>query len=91
MDTMSILFPRIHNEGKPFILAFAGVTLVLFLIWPPLGWAGLVLTIWCVYFFRDPDRYTPTDRELVICPADGVICAVGKAAPPPELEMDGDE
>ena len=91
MDTMSILFPRIHNEGKPFILAFAGATLVLFLIWPPLGWAGLVLTIWCVYFFRDPDRYTPTDRDLIICPADGVICSVGEAAPPPELEMEDED
>ena len=87
MDTMSILFPRIHREGKPFILAFAAATLVLFLVWPPLGWAGLVLTIWCVYFFRDPDRYTPTDRDLIICPADGVICSVGEATPPAELEM----
>ena len=90
MDTMSILFPRIHREGKPFILGFAVVTLVLFLIWPPLGWMGLGLTVWCVYFFRDPDRFTPTDRDLIICPADGVICAVGEASPPPELEMENE-
>ena len=54
---------------------------------PPLGWAGLVLTLWCVYFFRDPDRVTPGRPGLVISPADGVVQSIVEAVPPPELDM----
>src|SRR4051794_6900069 len=50
---------RIHREGYPFIAGFAVATLILFLLWEPLGWIGVVLTLWCVWFFRDPDRITP--------------------------------
>ncbi len=56
----------------------------------PLGWIGAILTTWCTYFFRDPDRLTPTRDGLVICPADGLVQAISAAAPPPELDM-GDE
>jgi len=49
-----------------------------------------VLTLWCVYFFRDPDRVTPVRPGLVIAPADGRVCLVDESAPPPELEL-GDE
>jgi len=46
----------VHREGYRFIAAFAVATLVLFLVSDILGAIGLVLTIWCVYFFRDPPR-----------------------------------
>jgi phosphatidylserine decarboxylase len=91
MDMLSIVFPRIHREGTRFILAFGAVTLILFWVWDPLGWLGVIATTWCVFFFRDPDRHTPDDENLVICPADGVICSVGPASPPPELELDDEE
>ncbi len=55
-----------------------------------LGLVGVVLTLWCVYFFRDPERFTPTREGLIISPADGVVQLIDKAAPPPELDM-GDE
>ncbi len=67
---------RIRREGAPFILIFGIITLVLFSVAQWLGWIGLILTAWCVYFFRDPDRVIPTDPKLVISPADGVIQAV---------------
>ena len=51
--------PTIHREGYPFIGAFALASIVLFLIWTPLGWIGTVLTVWCALFFRDPERVTP--------------------------------
>lgn len=87
MDALSLLFPPLHKEGIKFIVVFAVATLLLFFIWTPLGWVGTGLTVWCMYFFRDPDRHTPQADNLVICPADGVICMVGEASPPPELEM----
>ncbi len=77
----------IHPEGYLFIGIFALVSLVLFIIWKPLGWIGVVLTLWCVYFFRDPVRVTPVRDGLVIAPADGKISSVALAVPPVELGL----
>jgi phosphatidylserine decarboxylase len=77
----------ITPEGYPFIGAFALVSLVLFWIWTPLGWVGTVLTVWCVYFFRDPPRVTPVRDGLVVSPADGRISQITTAAPPHELGL----
>lgn len=86
-DLISTVVKPIHKEGYKFIGIFAAVTLVLFLIWQPLGWIGLGLTIWCYYFFRDPDRLTPTREGLLVSPADGVISLIEPAVPPAELNM----
>lgn len=77
----------VRREGYPFIAAFAGAAVVLGLIWNPLFWIGLILTGWCAYFFRDPERVTPVDDRLVISPADGIVSAIGPAAPPRELGL----
>lgn len=78
----------IHREGWPFVVIFALVAFILSLFWEPLGWIGLILTLWCLWFFRDPERATPIRSGLVVSPADGVVCAVGMAVPPPGLGMD---
>ena len=80
-------FVPVHPEGYPFIGGFALASLVLFLVFPPLGWLGTVLTLWCAYFFRDPPRVTPVGDGLVISPADGRISLVVNAVPPPELAL----
>lgn len=76
-----------HPEGRKFVAIFAAITAVLFLIWAPLGWIGVILTIWCYYFFRDPKRATPMRDGLIISPADGVVSLIEKAVPPAELGM----
>jgi phosphatidylserine decarboxylase len=75
----------IHREGYPFIGAFALVSLILFLIWSPLGWLGTAMTAWCALFFRDPPRVTPIGERLFVSPADGRISLVTNAVPPREL------
>lgn len=80
-------FVPITPEGYPFIGAFALVALLLFWVWTPLGWLGTLLTLWCVYFFRDPPRVTPVRDGLVIAPADGVVSQITTAAPPRELGL----
>ncbi|MGB9368095.1 MAG: phosphatidylserine decarboxylase [Xanthobacteraceae bacterium] len=77
----------IHPEGYPFIGAFALVSLILFWLWPPLGWLGTLLTLWCAYFFRDPVRVTPVSERLVVSPADGRVSLVTNAVPPPQLTL----
>jgi len=77
----------IHREGYPFIALFAGVNLLAFLIAAWLGLLLLPLTIWCVAFFRDPERNTPTAPGLIISPADGKLLPIVEAAPPPELGL----
>lgn len=86
-DMLSTVVKPLHREGYRFLAVFAAVTLVLFLIWTPLGWIGVGLTVWCYYFFRDPERVTPVREGLMVSPADGVISLIEPAVPPRELGM----
>jgi len=82
----SVLVP-IHRAGWPFVAIFAVVSAVLGMLFQPLGWIGLLATGWCVYFFRDPDRVTPTRPGLVVSPADGRVQMITEAVPPAELGL----
>jgi phosphatidylserine decarboxylase len=85
------VLPRVlaplHTDGLKFVAIGVVATLLLFLLWAPAGWVAAVLTLWLVYFFRDPWRVTPTRLGLLISPADGIVASVSPAIPPPELEM----
>lgn len=78
---------RIHREGYAFIAIFAAVNLLAFLFAAWLGWLLLPITLWCVAFFRDPERNTPQEPGLIICPADGKLLPIVEAVPPAELGM----
>ncbi|MBV9990918.1 MAG: phosphatidylserine decarboxylase [Alphaproteobacteria bacterium] len=78
---------RIHPDGWPFIAVAVALNAILFAL---AGWYGLVLvppTVWCIAFFRDPERVTPQGEGLIVSPADGVMLPVVEAAPPAELGM----
>ncbi|HUZ31075.1 MAG TPA: phosphatidylserine decarboxylase [Xanthobacteraceae bacterium] len=77
----------IHPLGYPFIGGFALASLILFWVWSPLGWLGTLATLWCVYFFRDPERVSPTRAGILVAPADGRISRIADALPPKELEL----
>ena len=77
----------INRAGWPFIALFAILTAGLWVLHQPLGWVGVVLTAWCAYFFRDPERVTPGESGLVISPADGMVLLFEDAPPPLELGM----
>ncbi len=49
-----------------------------------LGIVGLVLTFWCVFFFRDPERVIPVEDNVVISPADGVVTRVDYGVEAPD-------
>ena len=85
----TVLVP-IHREGWPFIAVFAVVAATLTWWLEPLGYVVFIVTAWCAYFFRNPDRVTPVRSGLVVSPADGVVQSIVDAVPPEELGM-GDQ
>ena len=81
-------FPPIHNEGYKFLVIFSIATIILYLISSLLGLIGLVLSIWCYYFFRDPERYPINDDDYLVSPADGLVLQVQESDGPKELNLE---
>jgi len=90
--------PPVAPEGLPIIAIFVASSAALTaLAW----WLGAapaaivegvacgVLTLWCIWFFRDPQRVVPTDANAVVCPADGRVVIIDSAAPPAEVKLGG--
>jgi phosphatidylserine decarboxylase len=70
----------IATEGYPFIAGAAIVTIVSALLsWAPLAVIGSLVTVFIIFFFRNPVRVIPADPGSVISPADGVIIYLGDA------------
>ncbi|MDO5581522.1 MAG: phosphatidylserine decarboxylase [Planctomycetia bacterium] len=92
------IFPGIHPKGK--IIVFA-VFLILILIfgcfyplwtlsipfWITLGLILFPLFVFAWYFFRNPERFSPEDPQVIIAPADGIVSAIRTMIPPPTLEI----
>jgi phosphatidylserine decarboxylase len=87
MKMIDTVLKPMHPEGWKFLPIFGVVTLLLFWIWDPLGWIGVILTIWCYYFFRDPKRAVPENAGLMVSPADGVVSLIERAVPPEGLGL----
>ena len=82
------IFPKIHNEGYKFIVIFIFISIVLYFISGFLGFIGMILTIWCYYFFRDPDRISIEDENYLTSPADGLVLQVLETNGPKELGLE---
>ncbi|MBI5408460.1 MAG: phosphatidylserine decarboxylase family protein [Nitrospirae bacterium] len=68
------------KEGDPFILVFASLTIISYIF--RMHWlmaVCLIFTLFMFYFFRDPDRITPQDRNAFYSPADGKIIVITEA------------
>ena len=85
LEDLKNFLPPINSAGYPFIILFALVAFILSLISDFLGWIGFVLTLWCVYFFRDPERVTPEKTNVLVSPADGKIVFSGFSKSPENL------
>jgi len=82
------IFPKIHDEGYKFLVIFVAVTIILYFINGFLGFIGFVLTIWCYYFFRDPERISIGDENYLTSPADGEVLQVMETEGPKELGLE---
>lgn len=86
-DTIKTTMAPPHKAGYPFILGGVAAVLIGLFFWIPLAWIGLIFMLFCLYFFRDPDRVPPPRPNLFLAPADGLVVLVDEAVPPPELGL----
>jgi phosphatidylserine decarboxylase len=85
-DILNTLAPP-HPAGRPFILGGLVALLAGLAIGAWLIWLSLVFTLFCLYFFRDPERISPPRPGVFVAPADGRVVSVAPTAPPPELGL----
>lgn len=81
------LFPNINEDGWKFISVLALVSIVLMMVWLPLGCISFLLTVWSFYCFRDPVRITPVLSDIVVAPADGLIVSISREKGPDALGL----
>jgi len=86
-ESLRLVLAPPHPAGRPFIAGGAIAAVVGLLVSPWLVWLGLAFVAFCLYFFRDPERYPPGRPGAVLAPADGHIVSVMPAVPPPELAL----
>lgn len=78
---------KIHPDGWPYIAIAVALNGLVFVLGGWVGWIVLPVTIWCIAFFRDPERRPPQDHGLVVSPADGALLPIVEASPPAELGL----
>jgi len=79
----------VASEGWPFIVPLAVVTVLCFLLgWKYPAWVLLVLTLFVLFFFRDPERRVPAGKDLVVSPADGRVIVIKDVFEPTYLKQD---
>ncbi len=85
MKNYNSIYKMIHPDGYLFIIIFVIGTSILFSISHFLGILGIVVTIFCIFFFRNPIRVTPLVEGLIISPADGLITNIQTVTPSEEI------
>ena len=85
-DIRRVLAPP-HPAGRPFILVGIVALLIGLVVGAWLAWLGALFTLFCLYFFRDPERTPPDRPDVLVAPADGMVVSIRPAAPPIELGL----
>jgi phosphatidylserine decarboxylase len=86
--TKQTLLVGTHPKGKPFIIAFLALSLLGYLLYTPLGCFFLTLSIFTIYFFRNPKRLIPQGEGFVLASGDGIVCGIDEnVALPKELNL----
>src|SRR5580693_2487269 len=76
-----------HPAGRPFLLGGVAALALGLVVGAWLSWLGLIFTLFCLYFFRDPERVPPDRQGVLLAPADGRVISVDPAVPPGELGL----
>jgi phosphatidylserine decarboxylase len=76
-------------EGWPFILPLAVLTCILFAMgWRDTAIVALVVTLFVLFFFRDPERAVPGESGAIVSPADGKVIVVKEVSEQDYLKQD---
>ena len=87
MSTSTSKRSFIHPEGWKFAIIFFVISILLSFISIAISVIGYLLTLFTLWFFRDPKRNTPIDTNLIISSADGKVCLIDEAYPPEEVSI----
>ena len=87
MSTTTSKRSFIHPEGWKFAIIFFVISILLSFISIAISVIGYLLTLFTLWFFRDPKRNTPIDTNLIISSADGKVCLIDEAYPPEEASI----
>jgi len=87
MSTSTSKRSFIHPEGWKFAIIFFVISILLSFISIAISIIGYLLTLFTLWFFRDPKRNTPLDTNLIISSADGKVCLIDEAYPPEEASI----
>ena len=87
LDDIGHVFSAPHPAGRPFILGGLIAVMLGLVIGTWLAWLGLLFTLFCLFFFRDPERVPPGRPGALVAPADGRVVSVTPAVPPSELGL----
>ena len=85
---LNSILPKIHKEGYKFLAISIIVTFLVLLFSKFLGTILVLITIWVYYFFRDPERFSISDNNFLVSPADGLITTIREQTGPPELQLE---
>ena len=88
MSKLNTKRPIIHPEGWKFAAIFFVISVSVYPFFITLSVIGFMVTIFTLWFFRDPERNTPQDSNLIISSADGKVCLIDEAYPPEELPIE---
>ena len=87
LENLRSVFSPPHPAGRPFLIGGTVVAVLGLFISGWLFWPALVFVLFCLYFFRDPERVAPSRPGAVVAPADGHVVSVAQFVPPAELGL----
>lgn len=84
MQFFKKIYTGTHKEGYIYIFFALILTIFSFFISQTLGFILLIISMWCIYFFRDPERIINPSENIISAPGDGIIVDISTRIPPVE-------
>ncbi len=87
IESIRSAFSPPHRAGYPFIVGGVVVWVLGLFFAGWLAWLGFAFALFCLFFFRDPQRVAPPRASVLLAPADGRVVLVDHAVPPDALGL----
>ena len=82
--------PKFSPHGLTIIFIAILVTIFISIFSKSFGFFCLILTVFCMYFFRDPDRKCFKEDGVVVSPGEGLVTFIGKVQVPTKFGIEGE-